>query len=280
MSVGIKRREFLKGGAAALAGAMLPGWGWAAAADDGEAGDEHVRDYLYRMRNFDASHAGDIRLSGKEAKLLRTTFLRLKRVQRQVGYANFSLLGFDEAIKTGKSFGRVGRFSRDELAFLEKIFYGRAEVYGFLGTKPLTSITDRIDRAKVVKIPRTGHYLYKGLPLETYGKIRRDVGTQAILTSGVRSVSKQFYLFLNKAVKNGGNLSLASRSLAPPGYSFHAVGDFDVGLRGFGAANFTRKFTTTDVYKKLCDLGYVRFRYQPGNPLGVRFEPWHVKVGA
>ncbi len=49
------------------------------------------------------------------------------------------------------------------------------------------------------------------------------------LTSGVRGVAKQFILFLAKAEANGGNLSLASRSLAPPGYSYHGVGDFDVG---------------------------------------------------
>jgi len=71
---------------------------------------------------------------------------------------------------------------------------------------------------------------------------------------------------------------MASRSLAPPGYSFHGVGDFDVGKKGYGIDNFTEKFTKTDVYKKLNDLGYIRFRYHQDNYLGVRFEPWHIKV--
>jgi LAS superfamily LD-carboxypeptidase LdcB len=26
------------------------------------------------------------------------------------------------------------------------------------------------------------------------------------------------------------------------------------------------------------DLGYIKIRYPKGNPFGVRFEPWHIKV--
>jgi D-alanyl-D-alanine carboxypeptidase len=83
---------------------------------------------------------------------------------------------------------------------------------------------------------------------------------------------------LNKARKNNGNLSIASRSLAPPGYSFHGNGDFDVGQVGFGAANFTERFANTEVYKKLNELGYLKLRYPQKNLMGVRFEPWHIKV--
>ena len=91
---------------------------------------------------------------------------------------------------------------------------------------------------------------------------------------------KQFLLFFNKAYKNNGNLSLASRSLAPPGYSFHGIGDFDVGQVGLGAANFNKIFTNTEVFKRLNALGYIKFRYPDKNLLGVRFEPWHIKVNA
>ena len=87
-------------------------------------------------------------------------------------------------------------------------------------------------------------------------------------------------LFLNKAYKSNGNLSVASRSLAPPGYSYHGVGDFDVGQVGFGADNFTARFTSTEVFKKLENLGYINLRYQKDNLLGVRFEPWHIKVSS
>ena len=44
-----------------------------------------------------------------------------------------------------------------------------------------------------------------------------------VLTTGVRGVVKQFYLFLRKADRANGNLSLASRSLAPPGYSAYSA---------------------------------------------------------
>ena len=70
-----------------------------------------------------------------------------------------------------------------------------------------------------------------------------------VLTSDVQGVMKQFLLFLNKLENSNGKLSLASRSLAPLGYSFHGNGDFDVGQKGYNAMNFTEKFTETTVYK-------------------------------
>jgi len=91
-------------------------------------------------------------------------------------------------------------------------------------------------------------------------------------------VVKQIYLFLNKAAEVDGNLSLASYSLAPPGHSYHAVGDFDVGKRNFGVKNFTEEFAKTDEFKRLSDLGYLVIRYPQNNSFGVRYEPWHIKV--
>jgi LAS superfamily LD-carboxypeptidase LdcB len=91
-------------------------------------------------------------------------------------------------------------------------------------------------------------------------------------------VVKQLYLFLNKADQVDGNLSLASYSLAPPGHSYHAVGDFDVGKKGFGSKNFSEAFAKTDEFKRLIDLGYLDIRYPQQNPFGVRYEPWHIKV--
>ena len=80
------------------------------------------------------------------------------------------------------------------------------------------------------------------------------------------------HLFLRKASKYQGNLSLASRSLAPPGYSFHGIGDFDVGNIHLGVKNFTNAFAKTDEYKKLIDLGYIDIRYPMDNELGVRLS--------
>jgi hypothetical protein len=195
-----------------------------------------------------------------------------------VGYGNFHLLGFDEALKIARGYSRVGAFSKPEIAFVEKLFYQDAAAYGFYGAKPVRRLTETVQRSNVVKIPNTGNYLYRGDPLAIYRRLRETVGEEAILTSGIRSVMKQFLLFLNKAHDSGGNLSMASRSLAPPGYSFHSIGDFDVGQVGFGAANFTERFATTEVFRRLTDQGYVSLRYCRRNLLGVRFEPWHIKV--
>ncbi len=240
--------------------------------------DDHIRDYIYKMRHFNEHHKDDFYLDPKDYKLLKSSVKRLQRLQQTVGYGNFYLLSFDNALKIARNYSRVGRFTKTELGFLEMIFYEDGSLYGFFGEKPIKNLTDQIKRREVVKIPHTGNYLYNGQPHEIYNKIKQDIGDQVILTSGVRSVIKQFMLFLNKAYESNGNLSMASRSLAPPGYSFHGIGDFDVGQVGFGAANFTERFTTTDVFRKLEKFGYINMRYQQDNLLGVRFEPWHIKI--
>jgi hypothetical protein len=243
-----------------------------------QSSDSHIKDYLHRMRNFNRYHEGDICLELEQIRLLESCVQRFKRLQRTVGHGNFYLLDFDEALGYSRNYTRVGRFTPEELNFLEMIFYQDAQEYGFVGEKPLKNLTDRIQKRKVVKVPGSGNYLYKGPARDTYEKIKQDLGDQVLLTSGVRRVIKQFFLFLHKAYLNSGNLSLASRSLAPPGYSYHGIGDFDVGQIDLGVDNFTERFTTTEVYRKLQDLGYVNIRYTRDNLLGVRFEPWHIKL--
>lgn len=279
----MKRRDFLK---AVFTGVIVSGLAPEVLAEIArtptatplESYDDHIKDYLYKMRLFDEYHQEDFHLDCKRYGLLESSLRRLKRLQLTVGHGNFHLLNFDDALKIARNYSRVGRFPKAELHFLEMIFHESAALYGFFGEKPLKNLTTRIKRHEVAKVPHTGNYLYKGLSVETYKKVKQALGDQVILTSGVRSIVKQFLLFLNKAYKSKGNLSLASRSLAPPGYSFHGIGDFDVGQVGFGAANFTERFTTTKVYRKLAHLGYVKLRYEQDNLLGVRFEPWHIKV--
>ena len=242
--------------------------------------DQFLKDYLHRMRNFDKFHDGDIVLDAREMKLLNSTVEKFKKVQDNVGHGNFYLLSFDEALGFARQNGSIGAFTPEETEFLEKIFYEDAAKYGFLGDKPLPGLTDAVKKDVAYKVPHTGNWLYKGKPLETYETIKGILGDKVILTSGVRSVVKQFLLFLSKAQVCRGNLSQASRSLAPPGYSFHGVGDFDVGQKGLGARNFSSSFTETEVFKRLNDLGYIVLRYPKDNLLGVRFEPWHIKVAA
>ncbi len=234
--------------------------------------------YLQKLREFNVTHEGDVFLDAKRFDLLQSSLTRLERVQGTVGFGNFYLLSFDEAIHIAKMHTEVGPFTTEELDFLEQIFYERALLYGFFGEKPLKNMTDQIDKGEVVKIPNSGNHLYRGKPVEVYGMLRHKVGSKLILTSGVRSVVKQFMLFLAKIHEGNGNLSRASRSLAPPGYSYHGISDFDVGQVGYGQHNFTEKFVESEVFKQLHEMGYLTLRYPRDNLFGVRFEPWHVKV--
>jgi len=240
--------------------------------------DGSIKDYIHKMQNFDQPHLGDIILEKESLPLLHTCVSRLKRLQRTVGHGNFHLLSFDDGMAIARNYSKVGRFSKEDMDFLERTFYTDSAKYGFRGDKPINNMTIRIKKSDVVKIPRTGNYLYQGVPQELYENIRKHIGDKLYLTSGIRGVMKQFMLFFNKADKNKGNLSLASRSLAPPGYSFHGISDFDVGQIGYGALNFTGSFTSTEVFKKLDALEYVSIRYPKDNFKGVRFEPWHIKV--
>lgn len=245
---------------------------------DARAPSDALQSYLRKMRNFNKPSAGDVILRGADRRLLHVCAKRLERLQRVAGHGNFQLLCFDDALSIARHYSEVGTFPPAELQFLERIFYTDATIYGFMGDKTLKSLTARIPTKEVVKIPHSGNYLYKGRPLDTYERIKCDVGHKVILTSGVRGVMKQFLLFLRKADDNRGNLSLASRSLAPPGFSFHGICDFDLGQVGLGLDNFTARFATTEVYADLKRLDYIDLRYPQDNLLGVRFEPWHIKM--
>jgi len=276
------RRHFLRATTLALLGATLPARALAAGTSRPEPtlpGGETLAAYLERMRHFDAPHPGDVILQGERLAKMKRTLARLRRLYRTVGDGQFQLLDFNTALKEGRDWrARIGEFTRAEIDFLEEVFYEDAARYGFLGDKPLRNITDCIPLDEVVKIEGSGSYLYRGRPHETFERMRRDIPDGLVLTSGVRGVMKQFLLFFEKANGAGGNLSLASRSLAPPGFSFHGISDFDVGQRGFGKNNFTDRFITTPVFARLCELEYVDLRYPRDNMLGVRFEPWHIKV--
>lgn len=284
----MQRRSFLKlvalsglypampGVSAAMSSQVMPSQVMPSQAMPGQA--RPAEDYLRKMRNPNNLYEGDVTSGFNEQRLVRQLAIRLNDVKKFVGHGNFSVLGFDDMLRYGRNYSQIGSFGKAETDFLEKLFYEDAMEYGFYGEKPLTSLTDNIERRAIEKVPYTGQFLFKGEPLELYKKIKHDIGDSITLTSGVRSVVKQMHLFLRKASKYEGNLSLASRSLAPPGYSFHGIGDFDVGNIKLGVQNFTNAFAKTDEYRKLIDLGYIDIRYPIDNQLGVRFEPWHIKV--
>lgn len=211
--------------------------------------------------------------------LLGSVVDRLERLCNTIGYANFAILGFDDAVRFSANHSTVGAFTRQDLDFLEMIYSRDASDYGFYGARQIVSLTQTIMPRDVEKIPGTGNFLFKGDAIRKYRQIKSYLGEEAILTSGIRGLVKQFYLYLHKAKRHDGNLSLASRSLAPPGYSYHATGDFDIGQRGLGGANFSERFTATPVFRKLTERGFVEYRYDKDNMLGVRYEPWHIKLG-
>lgn len=243
-----------------------------------QAGNDVVDEYLHKIRNFDADFRNDIYLSESNALLLVPTVQRLERVQSFVGHANFNLLSFEEMQYFARNYPDIGAFTRLELEFLEEIFHADATEYGFFGAKVTPELNYRILQKDVIKIENSGHYLHRGESLRHFEQIRKDVGQQIQLTSGIRNNVKQTHLFLAKALQSKGNLSKASRSLAPPGHSFHNAGDFDVGKAGLGEQNFTADFSTTEEYQRLIRLGYVDIRYTDDNQFGVRFEPWHIKL--
>ncbi|HEB54733.1 MAG TPA: peptidase M15 [Gammaproteobacteria bacterium] len=240
--------------------------------------DSEVKDHLSTFSHFDQDMAQDIFLPSAEQAVFQRVLERLRKIQAHAGYANFSLMSFDELLKYARSYSVIGLFSADEIQFMEKIFFHDAHDYGFFGEKVISSLTAKVVKKDIIKIRHSGNYLFRGGSQAVFKRLKKDIGDSLILTSGIRSVVKQMYLFLAKAQKCNGNLSRASRSLAPPGHSYHALGDFDVGKRDFGALNFTARFAQTEEYHKLIRLGYVSLRYTQGNYFGVRYEPWHIKV--
>lgn len=282
----MQRRDIVKGFALAL-GAIATRPLRASLSEDGskELGippsidPETAKRMQEKIDNFNEDFPDDIFLLEEKLKTLKSVQARLNRAQDAVGYARFNLLTFDELLKVSADMSVIGLFTAEELSFVEEVFFFDARKYGFYGEKVTDKLTARFDEKDTVKIAGSGHYIFKGRPQALYQEIIRDVGSDIVLTSGIRSVVKQLHLFLTKAVACEGNLSRASRSLAPPGHSFHGISDFDVGKIGWGYKNFTDQFAKSDVFKRLIDLGYVDIRYTRTNIYGVRFEPWHIKVG-
>lgn len=235
-------------------------------------------EYLTKVRNFDHNFIDDFYLSADQLLTLVSVYSRLSQVKKVKGHGKFSVISFDNMLSIARNSEEIGAFTQKEKDFTDMLFHEDAKRYGFKGKKLITNLTYSIARRSLDKVRESGQYVYKGASSDLYHRIRSDIGNSIILTSGVRGVPKQVHLFLGKVILTEGNLSRASRSIAPPGYSYHGVGDFDVGKLGYGMKNFTSEFTDTWEYKKLRELDYVSVRYPEDNLLGVRYEPWHVKV--
>ncbi len=224
------------------------------------------------------ANSSDVYLSRDEFRVLSSVNARFKRLKRYVGFGNFNLISFSSALYYGRNYSRIGAFTKEEIALIDRLFSENPNDYGFYGHKTCLNLNNKISKSDVVKIPRTGHYLFKGKPEEDYRNLVEDVGDTLILTSGVRNVVKQLSLYVNKIYNTGGNMTQATNSIAPPSYSYHTISDFDVGKIGWGHKNFTADFASTDEFLMMTQLEYIGMRYTMNNRDGVRFEPWHVEV--
>lgn len=240
--------------------------------------EEHSEKVRQKVQHFEYDFSDDIFITDTDYRILVSALERLNRVEAYVGHGNFNVLSFDSMLSYGRYQPRIGQFPQEELDYLEKLFYDDVSQLGFFGERIVANLTHQIKDNEISKIPGTGHYLFKGHSQEFYDKVRAQVGEGLTLTSGIRGIVKQYHLFMAKVVQAEGNLSRASRSLAPPGHSYHAIGDFDVGRVGGGLSNFTSDFAETDEFKRLQDLGFVKIRYTTDNNYGVRYEPWHIRV--
>lgn len=229
-----------------------------------------AKDYIHEDR--------DVLLSYEDFITLKSLNNRLKRLKSYIGFGKFNYVSLDQAVVYAKYNSRIGSFTKKELDLVEKLFYDNPSKFGFYGNKTLNKSTNVISKKDMIKIPYSGHYVYKGKPYEDYKRIIKDVGNDLILTSGVRNVVKQLSLYTSKILSLNGNLTKASTVIAPPAYSYHSISDFDVGKKGWGYKNFTSQFARTEEFHKMIKLDYINIRYTLNNKDGVRFEPWHVEV--
>jgi hypothetical protein len=271
------RREFLdKAKKLAICSTILPIIGNASSKKMSE--NERIEPKDIFLSNNHVNIRKDVFLEKEYHSSFNNVRKKLNYVQHYIGYGNFNIISFDEAINVLKYSKDETVFTKEELAFIEHIFYYEPTYHGFFGDRITNDLTYTINKKEIIKIPYTGHYMFKGKPKEAYLKMKKDIGPTIYLTSGIRSVMKQMKLFLDKLHSVDMNLSLASRSIAPPAFTYHSVGDFDVGKKGLGADNFTKRFSYTSEFSQMMTLKYIDMRYTIGNKDGVRYEPWHVKV--
>ena len=198
---------------------------------------------------------------------------RLEAVQRVIGHGRFNLVSFDD-VRAAAPRTPGGPITAAESAEFEALLDLDARRIGFLGKRVVSDLAYRLP-ANLVEVGRGQHVFPEANAL--FRRARAAVGERLIVTSGARGVPKQMHVFIRSALR-AGLVARRVHSVAPPGYSYHAVGDIDVGDRELGGVNFTEEFALSETYRKLAALPYIRFRYPPGNPFGVQFEPWHLEV--
>jgi len=114
------------------------------------------------------SKGSDIYLTPNDMNTVFSLKNRLKSLKRFVGYANFNIISYDQALYYARNYSAIGRFTKDEQYLIEKLFFSDPKEFNFYGKKTTHSLTNKISKKDIIKIPHTGHFLYKGKPQNDY----------------------------------------------------------------------------------------------------------------
>ena len=232
-------------------------------------------DYFSRMAAADKPYDGDRYLESSELAVSREVADRLRAVEAHVGHGRFNTLGFERVFKVASDLPSA-RFSVPQIRFMRALFGRSNAFFDYRGARVSEDFLAHHDTEDLVHYPEDGDYLIDGQPSRRFDALKQKLGNSLTLLSGYRGHPKQMLLYLDKVVASDGNLSLASRNRAPAGYSYHFSGDFDIGDRRLGDANFSRQFLKSPVYQATIKSDEWAQRYPNHNVLGVRFEPWHI----
>ena len=82
----------------------------------------------------------DIYLSKEEWLLLVSVNDRLKRLKKHIGFANFNLISFNDSLFYARNYHTIGAFTKNEVAFVDKLFNEDPSKYGFYGYKTWSNI--------------------------------------------------------------------------------------------------------------------------------------------
>ena len=106
-AIEINRRKALKLLSTATALALTPCNSYAAiktiyCSDTSLDDENHIKDYLIKIKHFDETSSQDYFLDHNRFSVLKSATRRLRNVQNQIGYANFGIIGIDEAIRIAR----------------------------------------------------------------------------------------------------------------------------------------------------------------------------------
>lgn len=93
----------------------------------------------------------DIYLSYQEYITLKDLNSRLLRLRRYIGFANFNVVSYNEALYYGRNYSKIGSFTKAEISLVDKLFSEDPNRYGFYGAKTCTDINNKISKKILLK---------------------------------------------------------------------------------------------------------------------------------